>query len=444
MSVTVGRAAGGHRATVVSMDDVMRQEWPKVVATLMRDLGDLELAEDATQDACAQALVQWPERGMPDNPGAWLTTTARRRAIDRLRRDRTRTGTEQLLARYDATLPGGLGSDGVEPVVRGPEENDANHEEDAMQAVDDQLRLIFTCCHPALAPEAQVALTLRSLGGLTTEAIAHAFLVPEPTMAQRLVRAKRKIKNAGIPFRIPADDEIRDRVAAVLQTVYLIFNEGYAATGGGDLVRADLCEEAIRLGSLLHELRPDDREVAGLLALMLFVDARRATRVDADGALVLLEDQDRARWDHDRIAAGHAVLARCAPAAAGPYQLQAEIARAHVSSPSWDETDWATIADRYADLAVATGSPVVELNRAVALAMAEGPAAGLELVEQLADHGDLAGYHLLPATRADLLRRLGRVEEAAQAYDEALVLAPSVAERSFLQRRIDELRPPAR
>jgi len=422
----------------------MRHEWPRVVATLMHDLGDLQLAEDATQDACAQALEQWPERGVPTNPGAWLTTTARRRAIDRLRRDRTRADKEQLLLRLDPGRPGGTGDEATGPVLHGPEENEAIHEEgDAMRAVDDQLRLIFTCCHPALAPEAQIALTLRSLGGLSTEAIARAFLVPDATMAQRLVRAKRKIKNAGIPFRIPADDEIGERLEAVLQTVYLIFNEGYAATDGDDLVRADLCEEAIRLGALLHELLPTDREVCGVVALMLFVDARRATRVDAAGELVLLEDQDRSRWDHARIEAGRRLLTGCDPAGAGPYQLQAEIAQAHVEASSWEATDWELIADRYAHLAIVTGSPVVELNRAVALSMADGPEAGLDLVDQLGAHGDLAGYHLLPATRADMLRRLGRDAEAVTAYQAALALAPSVTERSFLQRRIDELRAPA-
>jgi len=282
---------------------------------------------------------------------------------------------------------------------------------------------------PLQGIETATTLTVRNGKTLTTDG----------PLAQRLVRAKRKIKNAGIPFRIPADDEIEDRLEAVLQTIYLIFNEGYSATDGGDLVRAELCEEAIRLGALLHELLPQDREVRGVLALMLFVDARRATRLDAEGNLVLLEGQDRSRGDLARIDAGRRVLEGCAAAGAGPYQLQAEIAQAHVAAPSWEATEWQVIADRYADLAIATGSPVVELNRAVALSMADGPEAGLDLVDQLAAHGDLAGYHLLPATRADLLRRLGRGTEAVAAYQEALTLAPSPAERTFLQRRIDGL-----
>ncbi|WP_377270175.1 RNA polymerase sigma factor [Peterkaempfera sp. SMS 1(5)a] len=402
--------------------DAFRQEWGRVVATLIRVTGDWDLAEECAQDAFARALECWPRDGVPRRPGAWLTTTARNRAVDRLRR----TATEAVRLRELAALPGpeaqdsGAGGPGGVP--------------------DDRLRLIFTCCHPALSTEARVALTLRTLTGLTTAEIARAFLVPEPTMAKRLVRAKQRIRNAGIPYRVPPAELLPQRTAAVLAVLYLLFNEGYSATAGADLVRRGLCAEAIRLARCLAGLMPEQPEAAGLLALMLLHDARRAARTDDAGDLVPLEDQDRGRWDAGGIAEGVGLLdAALQQGRPGPYQVQAAIAACHATAARAADTDWPQIAALYGRLAVLAPSPVVELNRAVAVAMADGPAAGLALVGSLEASGALSGYHLLPATRADLLRRLGRAGEAADAYREALALTAAEAERRHLQRRLDEV-----
>jgi RNA polymerase sigma-70 factor (ECF subfamily) len=395
-----------------------REEWARVVATLIRVTGDWELAEECAQDAFARAVEVWPRDGVPRNTGAWLTTTARNRAIDRLRRDATGTAKLQEVARLSSDEP----------------------RDDHSGIVDDRLRLIFTCCHPALSIDAQVALTLRTLAGLTTAEIARAFLTPEATMAQRLVRAKRKIRNAGIPYRVPPGHLLPERTTAVLAVLYLLFNEGYSATGGADLVRADLCSEAIRLTRTLTELMPDEPEALGLLALMLLHDARRATRVDRVGNLVLLERQDRTRWDADGITEGTAVLdAALRRQQPGPYQLQAAIAACHATASTADATDWAEIAALYGALARINPSPVVELNRAVAVAMADGPQAGLDLVDRLDDSGALRGYYLLRATRADLLRRLGRNAEAARSYRDALEFATTDVERRFLESRLAEV-----
>ncbi|MFL5850761.1 MAG: RNA polymerase sigma factor [Solirubrobacterales bacterium] len=387
------------------IDEVFHDEWGRVLATLIGFLGDFDLAEEAAQDAFAVAAERWARAGMPRNPGAWLVTTARNRAIDRIRRERNLAAKTRLLDVPEAV------TDDVE--------------EDAIFK-DERLELVFTCCHPALATEAQVALTLRTLGGLTTDEIARAFLVPTETMAKRLVRAKKKIKAAGIPFRVPDDHLLPERLAAVLAVVYLIFNEGYVA-------RVDLAAEAIRLGRALAELMPDEPEVHALLALMLLHDARRDARL-RDGELVLLADQDRSLWDRDQIAAGRAALERAiALHGRGPYVLQAAIASLHAD----EERDWNEIAALYGELARLTGSPVVALNRAVAVAKAEGPEAGLALLDEL--DRDLAGYQYLHAARADLLRRLERVEEARAAYERALALTTAEPERRFLQRRLADL-----
>jgi RNA polymerase sigma-70 factor, ECF subfamily len=398
-----------------------REEWGQIVATLIGLTGDSDLAEECAQDAFAQALRRWPRDGIPRRPGAWLTTTARNRATDRLRREAI--GAAKL--RQAAMLA----------VPDGPEEDAAA----ASGVPDDRLRLIFTCCHPALGFEARVALTLRTLAGLTTAEIARAFLVPEDTMSKRLSRAERKIRNAGIPFRIPPAHLLAERTASVLGVLYLLFNEGYAASTGADLVRQHLTAEAIRLTRLLAQLLPDEPEVGGLLALELLHDARRAARIDTAGELVPLEDQDRSRWDANQISEGvrllEAALRRGRP---GPYQVQAAIAACHATAPEAAATDWAQIAALYGQLAQLVPSAVVRLNRAVAVGMRDGPAAGLALVEQLEETGELAGYHLLAATRADLLRRLGRTDEAAVAYREALELAPTDPERRYLSRRLTE------
>ncbi|SEG89111.1 RNA polymerase sigma-70 factor, ECF subfamily [Actinacidiphila yanglinensis] len=397
------------------------------MAAVIGQTGDWDLAEECAQDAFERALERWPRDGVPDRPGAWLTTTARHRALDVLRRRTNEARKLREAARLEPV---------ADRVTEPAEAVLAGQEPDAVP--DDRLRLIFTCCHPALPEAAQVALTLRSLTGLTTAEIARAFLVPESTMAQRLTRAKGKIRHAGIPFRVPPRAMLPERTRAVLAVLYLLFNAGYAV-GADGLDQRRVTAEAIRLARLLAGLLPDDPEPAGLLALMLLHDARSAARTDARGDLVPLEEQDRARWDRQRIEEGLAVLdAALAAHRPGPYQVQAAIAACHASAPGPEATDWRQIALLYAELARFTAGPVVELNRAVAVAMAEGPAVGLPLVEALSGAPALRGYHLLPATRADLLRRLGRHEEAAAAYGEALRLAPTAAERRFLERRREE------
>jgi RNA polymerase sigma-70 factor, ECF subfamily len=400
------------------------EEWGRVVATLIRTTGDWDLAEDCAQDAFAQAVRSWPRDGIPRRPGAWLTTVARNRALDRLRRSSTETAKLHQVA----ALTGGSGTGDPPPCGDG----------DDGEFPDDRLRLIFTCCHPALPLDARVALTLRTLAGLTTAEIARAFLVPEPTMAKRLVRAKHKIRNAGIPYQVPPPHRLPQRTTGVLAVLYLLFNEGYAASAG-ELIRESLCLEAIRLARALTQLMPGEREASSLLALMLLQHSRRLARVDAAGDLVTLEDQDRTRWDRAEIDEAFAVLQAIPPdLPAGPYQVQAAIASRHAAAADPADTDWATIARLYGLLTELLPSPVVDLNRAVAVAMADGPAAGLRLLDAL-DLADLAGYYLLPATRADLLRRLGQRDGAAASYRAALALAPSDAERRYLSRRLAEV-----
>jgi len=417
-------AAAASSASLDQIDALYRSESRRVLATLIRLLGGFELAEEALHDAFIAALESWPRDGLPQNPRAWLVSTGRFKAIDRLRRG----------ARFNAALAS------LADHLEGREASDSGYDLDAQHGLDDdRLRLIFTCCHPALTPDARIALTLREVCGLATEEIARAFLVPAPTLAQRIVRAKSKIAEAHIPYQVPSREQLAERLDAVLHVLYLVFNEGYSASAGESLTRADLSAEAIRLGRLLMELLPEP-EAIGLLGLMLLHDARRAARTSADGELLLLDEQDRTLWNHEQIREGAALVERAlASRGFGPYTLQAAIAAVHAEAATPAATDWRQIVGLYDVLLRVENSPVVELNRAAAIAMRDGPAAGLALIDALLARGDLREYYLAHSARADLCRRLGRLPEAVAAYERALELTRQAPERRFLERRLAEL-----